>query len=78
LTSTKKVFHWGGKKQKSFETLKEKINTIPVLALLDLKQPFEIETDASDYAMGEVLIQRRKPICYHSETFTGVVRHYPT
>jgi hypothetical protein len=58
--------------------LKEKINTTPILAFPDLQQPFEIETDASDYAMGVVLIQRRKPICYHSETFTGVVRNYPT
>jgi hypothetical protein len=78
LTSTKQVFQWGGKQQKSFETLKEKISTTPVLALPDLQQPFEIETDASDYAMGAVLIQRRKPICYHSETFTSAVRNYPT
>jgi hypothetical protein len=54
-----------------------KIRTTLVLELSDSQQQFEIETDASDYAMGEVLIQRRKPICYHSKTFTGVVRNYP-
>jgi hypothetical protein len=58
--------------------LKENISTTPVLALSDLKEPFHIETDASDYAMGEILIQRRKPICYHSNTFIGAVRNYPT
>ena len=42
LTSVKKVFQWGGKQQKSFETLKEKISTTPVLALPDLQQPFNI------------------------------------
>jgi hypothetical protein len=78
LTSVKQVFQWGGKQQKSFETLKEKISITPVLALPDLQQPFEIQTDASGYAMGAVLMQRGKPICYHSETFTQVVINYPT
>eukprot|EP00253_Pinus_taeda_P004086 PITA_04086 len=37
---------WGGKQQKAFDTLKEKISTTPVLALLDLQRPFEIPMDA--------------------------------
>ena len=48
LTSVKHVFQWEDKQQKSFNTLKDKINTTPVLALLDLNQTFEIQTDASD------------------------------
>ena len=32
--------------------MKEKINTTPVLTLPDLQQPYEIETNASGYAMG--------------------------
>jgi hypothetical protein len=28
--------------------------------------------------MGVVLIQRRKLICYHSKTFIGAIRNYPT
>jgi len=55
LTSVKHVFQWGGKHQRAFDILKEKISTTPVLALPDLQQPFEIETDASEYAMGAVL-----------------------
>jgi len=58
--------------------LREKISTASVLALLDLQRPFEIETDASDYAMGAMLTQHRKLICYHSETFNPVVVNYPT
>jgi len=58
--------------------LKEKISATPVLALPDLQRPFEIQTDASDYAMGAVLAQHGKPICYHSETFNPVVVNYPT
>jgi hypothetical protein len=36
LNSFQQVFQWGGKQQKSFETLKEKISTTPFLALQDL------------------------------------------
>jgi hypothetical protein len=58
--------------------LKEKINSAPVLALPNLRQPFEIQRDASNYAMGEVLLQYGKPISFHSETFNGAVINYPT
>eukprot|EP00253_Pinus_taeda_P005189 PITA_05189 len=72
------IDEWGGKQQKSFDTLKDKISTTPVLALPDLQRPFEIQTDASDYAMGAVLTQHGKPICYHSETFNPAMVNYPT
>ena len=71
------MFQWGGKHQKAFDTLKEKISTAPILALPDLQRPFEIQTDASDYAMGAVLIQHGKPICYDFETFNSIVVNYP-
>jgi hypothetical protein len=58
--------------------LKENISTAPVLALSNLQHPFEIETYASGYAMGAILMQYRKPICYHYETFNQVVVNYPT
>jgi len=58
--------------------LKEKISSTSVLALPNLRQPFEIQTDASHYAMGAVLLQYGKPICFHSETFNGAVINYPT
>jgi hypothetical protein len=37
LTSVKNTFQWEGKQQKYFDTLKEKINTTPVLALMNLQ-----------------------------------------
>jgi hypothetical protein len=66
------------KATKDFETLKEKISTASFLALSYLQHPFEIQTDASGYPMGIVLMQRGKPICYHYETFTQAVIKYPT
>ena len=40
LTSVKKVFHWGDVQQKSFDALKQKISSTPLLALLNLRKPF--------------------------------------
>eukprot|EP00253_Pinus_taeda_P021300 PITA_21300 len=78
LTSVKKVFHWGDVQHKSFDALKQEISSAPVLALLDLRQPFEIQIDASDYAMGAILMQHKKPISFHSKFFNGVVTKNPT
>jgi hypothetical protein len=56
LINVKNNFQWGGKKQKYFDTLKENIITTPILALSNIQQQFEIKTNASGYAMGEVLM----------------------
>jgi hypothetical protein len=70
VTRIKKVFQWGGKQHKYFDALKEKISSTPVLALPNLRQPFEIQTNAINYAMGPVLLQHGKPICFHSIILT--------
>ena len=46
--------------------------------LSNLHQPFEIETDASDYALGPVITQSDHPVAFHSETFIDTVRRYST
>jgi hypothetical protein len=51
---------------------------IPVLSLLDLQHPFEIETEASDYSVGDVITQNDDPVANHSETLSDVVHKYPT
>ena len=78
VTSVNKGFQWGGKQHQAFEALKDKISSASVLALLNLRQPFEIQTDASDYAMCTVLLQHGKLINFHFETFNGVVINYQT
>jgi len=74
----KAKFFWSESQQKAFIELKDRICTAPVLALPDLQQPFEVEIDASDYAIGAVLTQHGHPVAYHSETLSDTVRKYPT
>ena len=74
----KAKFFWPESQQKAFIELKDRFCTAPVLALPDLQQPFEVETDASDYAIGAVLTQHGHPVAYHSETLSDIVWKYPT
>ena len=46
---------WSESQQKAFMYLKNRLYSAPVLTLPNLQQPFEIETDAYDYAIGVVL-----------------------
>ncbi|KAK6145014.1 hypothetical protein DH2020_021834 [Rehmannia glutinosa] len=52
----------------AFNTLKEKLTTSPIMVAPDWSQPFELMCDASDYAVGAVLGQRKdkhfRPIYY--------------
>jgi hypothetical protein len=54
------------------------MNTTPLLAVLNIQRPFEIDTYANGYTICAVLMQYCKPICYHSENFNQVVVDYPT
>jgi hypothetical protein len=74
----KAKFVWFVPQQKAFEDLKYRLCSTPVLILPDLQRPFEIEIDASDYAIGAVLTQHGNMVAYHSETLSDVVRRYPT
>nr|XP_016502727.1 PREDICTED: uncharacterized mitochondrial protein AtMg00860-like [Nicotiana tabacum] len=47
---------WGPRRAEDFDALKVAMSSRPVLALPDLAKPFEIQTDASDYALGRVLL----------------------
>jgi hypothetical protein len=74
----KEKFVWGLSQQQAFDDLKKNFLSSPVLSLLDLKHPFEIETDSSDYVVGAILTQHGHPVVYHSETLSNVFYKYPT
>ena len=48
----------------------------PVLALPDIGKPFEVQTDASDFAIGEVLLQDGHPIAFKSRKLSETKRRY--
>ena len=81
LTRKGAQFQWGQKEQLAFETLRTKLISEPILRQPQLHQQFEIEVDASGFAIGAVLMQRdpegkRHPVAYFSATLTEVEQNY--
>ena len=76
LLKKNKTWHWSEKCQHAFEQLKKAILEEPVLALLDHTKPFEVQTDASDFAIGGVLMQKCHPIAFESRKLNDTERHY--
>ena len=48
----------------------------PVLALPDHSKPYEVHTDASDFAIGGVLMQDGHPIVFESRKLNDTERRY--
>ncbi|GJR13115.1 reverse transcriptase domain-containing protein [Tanacetum coccineum] len=66
----------------AFNIFKNKLTEAPILVAPDWDLPLEIMCDASDYAVGAVLGQRKtkhfQPIHYASKTMTDAQAHYIT
>ncbi|GJP61476.1 hypothetical protein CLOP_g18631 [Closterium sp. NIES-67] len=76
-----KFYEWGGEQQAAFDQLKLFLTTPPVLRIADPHRPFELITDASDLAVGAVLLQDfgegLQPIAYESRKLNPAERNYP-
>ena len=75
------TFQWTEETQQSFDTLKKKLTSSPVLMMPDQTRPFQIKCDASKYASGAVLTQQdsngdRHPVAFLSKTFSKTEQNY--
>ncbi|CAM8934263.1 unnamed protein product [Rhodiola kirilowii] len=68
--------------QAAFDDIKAALTSAPIIQAPDWTQPFEIMCDASDYAVGAVLGQRKekKPVVIHyaSRTLDAAQQNYST
>nr|GEY12948.1 reverse transcriptase domain-containing protein [Tanacetum cinerariifolium] len=66
----------------AFQSHKKKLTEAPILVALDWDLPFELMCDASEFAIGVVLGQRKtkhfQPTHYASKTMTDAQAHYTT
>ncbi|XP_073033916.1 uncharacterized protein [Primulina eburnea] len=78
LTQKNSKFIWDDNCEKSFQTLKEKLASTPVLVLPTEDEDFTIYSDASKEGLGCVLMQEGRVIAYASRQLKPHERNYPT
>ena len=81
LTLKNEPFEWTNTTQEAFEELPSRFLQAPILLHLDFKRPFIIETDASDTAIGGILLQHREdghlhPCAYRSSKMSPMEENY--
>lgn len=81
LTSVHSSFIWDSVHQEAFENLQRVFFNKPFLCQPDFKEKFYLNTDASDFAISAILMQKRGedllPISYYSKTLKPSERKYP-
>ena len=71
-------FDWTDKCEESFQTLKEKLTSAPVLTLPEGNEGFEVYNDASYQGLGCVLMQHKRVVAYASKQLKKHELNYPT
>ena len=71
-------FEWTNKVEESFQELKKRLTTAPVLALPEGKEGFAVYTDASKEGLGCFLMQNGKVIAYAARKLKVHEINYPT
>ena len=66
LLKKDKKFEWTEACEKSFQELKRKLTTAPVLIVPDIHKNFEVYCDASRKGLGCILMQEGKVVAYVS------------
>src|ERR1700749_1278773 len=81
LTKKDHEWSWTPVCQAAFETLKQQCISSPVLMMPDEDKPFQVECDASNYAIGAILSQpdsenKHHPVAYLSKSMTPAEKNY--
>ena len=71
-------FEWTQKCEDSFQELKKKLTTAPVLVMPDVTKSFDVYCDASRLGLGCVLMQEGKVVSYLSRQLRPHEENYPT
>nr|GEX94809.1 retrotransposon protein, putative, Ty3-gypsy subclass [Tanacetum cinerariifolium] len=71
-------FVWNEEREKSFEELKQRLVSAPILTFLSGSGGFQIYSDASKKGLGCVLMQHGKVIAYASRQLKPYEVNYPT
>ena len=76
LTCKDTVFQWNEEQEKAFSRLKKAITEASVLVYLKRGKEITVQSDASQYGLGAVLLQENKPIAFASRALTKTEEQY--
>jgi hypothetical protein len=78
LLEKDKKFEWTSACEASFQELKKRLTTAPILVMPNMEKPFSIYCDASSQGLGCVLMQDGHVVAYASGQLRKHEVHYPT
>ena len=78
VTRKDQPFAWTDKCEESFQELKRRLTSTPILVIPDVGKPFEVYCDASHLGLDCVLMQEKKAVAYASRQLKVHERNYPT
>nr|GFC02997.1 reverse transcriptase domain-containing protein [Tanacetum cinerariifolium] len=75
-TQKKVEFEWGDKQEAAFQLLKQKLCSVPILALPEGSEDFIVYCDASNKGLGAVLMQREKELNMRQRRWLELLSDY--
>ncbi|GJR07437.1 putative reverse transcriptase domain-containing protein [Tanacetum coccineum] len=78
LTQKGIKFDWGEKEENAFQLIKQKLCSVPILALPEGSEDFVVYCDTSHKGLGAVLMQRERVIAYASRQLKVYKKNYTT
>ena len=81
LTKKDSAWEWTADHQKAFNNLRRQVASKPILAQPNINEQFDLKVDASGFAVGAVLLQKKKdgkrhPVGYYSATLDEAECNY--
>ncbi len=70
------TYDWDEVSNEAFETLKGILVKAPMLKLPDFDKKFELHFDASDFAIGGVLVQDGRPVAFENKKLNKTTQRW--
>ncbi|KAL5583538.1 hypothetical protein UlMin_015980 [Ulmus minor] len=78
LTKKEVKFIWDDQCEATFQELKKRLTSAPIVTIPNSKEPYTVYTDASGTGLGCVLMQHGKVVAYASRQLKPHEQNYPT
>lgn len=76
ITRKDETFRWTQAEEDCFKKIIASVTKTVLLQFVSLKSPLVIETDASSFGLGSVLLQKNLPVYFASRTLTSAEKNY--